>query len=214
MFRSDPDTRPLVRAVVLALATLAFPTLASAADIQFNRDIRPILSENCTACHGPDPGARKAAMRLDTKEGLFKETKNEGPVVVPGKPEQSALWKRIVTTDPDEVMPPPKSHKTIKPEQRELLKQWIVAGAQWQPHWAFLKPERPPVPAKVKVAGSKFKVRNPIDAFVGAKLAEKGLKPNPGADRRTLARRLALDLDQQWQVFNQTLHLHQVVNKI
>ena len=194
MFRSDPDTRPLVRAVVLALATLAFPTLASAADIQFNRDIRPILSENCTACHGPDPGARKAAMRLDTKEGLFKETKHEGPVVVPGKPEQSALWKRIVTTDPDEVMPPPKSHKTIKPEQRELLKQWIAAGAQWQPHWAFLKPERPAVPAKVKVAGSKFKVRNPIDAFVGAKLAEQGLKPNPEADRRTLARRLALDL--------------------
>ncbi len=194
MSRPVSDLRPLLRAVVLVVATLAAPALAASADIQFNRDVRPILSDNCTACHGPDPAARKAGLRLDTKEGLFKDTKEEGPVVAPGKPEQSALWKRIITTDEDDVMPPPKSHKTLKPEQKELLKSWIAAGAPWQPHWAFIKPERPPVPAKVKVAGSKFKVRNPIDAFVGTKLAEKGLTPNPEADRRTLARRLALDL--------------------
>jgi len=194
MSRTVSDLRPLLRAAVLVAATLAAPALAAGAEIQFNRDIRPILADNCTACHGPDPGARKAGMRLDTKEGLFKDTKNEGPVITPGKPEQSALWKRIITQDEDEVMPPPKSHKTLKPEQKDLLQRWIVAGAPWQPHWAFLKPERPPVPAKVKVAGSKFKIRNPIDAFIGTKLAGNGLSPNSEADRRTLARRLALDL--------------------
>ncbi|HAL72623.1 MAG TPA: hypothetical protein DCP71_12725, partial [Verrucomicrobiales bacterium] len=170
------------------LATLA---CSQAAEVQFNRDIRPLLSDNCLACHGPDPGSRKAGLRLDTRESLFGGTKKEGQVVVPGKPEDSALWKRLVHTDPDELMPPPESHKELKSEQKELIRQWIVQGAPWQPHWSFLKPERAPVPGADQPGAAK---RNPIDAFVSAKLAQKGLAMNPEADRRTLARRLSLDL--------------------
>lgn len=196
MFSSNIEARLRIRAAAVAVAALAWPSIATAADIQFNRDIRPLLADNCTACHGPDPAARKASMRLDTKEGLFGKTKKDGPVVVPGRPEESALWKRIDTTDADEVMPPPKSHKELKPEQKELLKRWIVQGSPWQPHWSFIKPERSamPDPSKFQAAGSKFSARTAIDAFVAAKLAEKGLVPNPEANRRILARRLSLDL--------------------
>jgi mono/diheme cytochrome c family protein len=180
-----PAAHPAVlSAVILSLASAT--TAAQGADLQFNRDIRPLLSENCLACHGPDPGSRKAGLRLDTRESLFGPTKNEGSVVVPGKPEESALWKRIVQTDPDEVMPPPNSHKELKADQKELLRQWIAQGAPWQPHWSFVKPERSAVPG---AAGG-----NPIDAFVEARLAAAGLTMNPEADRQTLARRVALDL--------------------
>jgi len=171
----------------------SYSNLATAANIsvQFSRDVRPIFAENCFACHGPDNNARKANLRLDTKEGLFEQTPKRGPAVVAGQPEKSELWKRIITTDPDDVMPPPKSHKTLTPEQKEKLKQWILAGAPWQGHWAYIKPEHPSIPA-VQTPG--FTIRNPIDAFVLAKLQSKGLKPAPEADRRTLARRLSLDL--------------------
>ena len=162
----------------------------AAPSFQFNRDIRPILSDNCLSCHGPDSNARKAGLRLDTKEGLHGGTKDEGPVVTPGNPEKSALWKRIVTTDPDDVMPPPSSHKELKQPQRDILRRWIEDGAPWQPHWAFIKPERPPIPAVSRPGW----VRNPIDAFILAKLDSLGLQPAPEADRRSLARRLALDL--------------------
>ncbi len=166
---------------------LAVVVLPAAEKVQFNRDVRPILSEHCIACHGPDANKRKAGLRLDTKEGLFEKTPKHEPAVVPGKLAQSELWSRITTTNLDDRMPPEDSHKELKPEQIATLEAWIVAGAPWQGHWAFLKPERPPVP-------SKFKVQNPIDAFVLAKLQEKGLKPNTEADRRTLMRRVSLDL--------------------
>lgn len=180
---------------LLAALMAVSATTTSAADrskgaIEFNHDIRPLLSEYCTACHGPDPGARKADMRLDTRAGLFKETKNEGPVVKPGSPKDSALWQRIITTDEDDIMPPKKSHKVMKPEEKELLKRWIEAGAPYQDHWSFIAPERPALP---KVKNSKW-ASNPIDTFVLAKLEEKGLKPAPEADKRTLARRVTLDL--------------------
>ncbi|HAB19404.1 MAG TPA: DUF1553 domain-containing protein [Verrucomicrobiota bacterium] len=176
----------------ISLAVLAL-SLASAraVPLQFNRDIRPLLSENCMACHGPDPGSRKAGLRLDTREGVFGATKKEGPVVVPGKPEDSALWKRITQTDPEELMPPPESHKELKPEQRQLLKDWIVQGAPWQPHWAFVAPERARVPA---LAYGSLGPGNPLDAFIVDKLEAKDLMMNPEADRRTLARRVCLDL--------------------
>ncbi len=169
---------------------------AAAGQIVFNRDIRPILSENCFHCHGPDPGSRKAGLRLDTREGVFAVTKKDGPVVTPGQPDKSVLWRRVMTSDKDDLMPPPETHKELKPEEREALKRWIAQGAPWQPHWSFIKPERAAVPApKVPVAKSKTSpIRNPIDAFVAAKLAEKKLAMNPEADRRTLARRLSLDL--------------------
>jgi hypothetical protein len=196
-----------------AALILARPAAWAASTIQFNRDIRPILAENCLACHGPDNGSRKAGLRLDTKDGMFERTPKHEPAVVPGSLEKSELWRRITTTDPDDVMPPPKSHKVLKPEQRELFKQWIVAGTPWQGHWAYIKPERPPLPEIGKIvisesliSGSKrlaahtdslittHWVRNPIDAFVLARLQSTGLTPNSEADRRTLARRLALDL--------------------
>ena len=173
---------------------LAMSAAVHAADLQFNSDIRPVLSDNCLACHGPDPGSRKAGLRLDTRDGLFGKTKKEGSVVVPGRPDDSALWKRIVHSDPEELMPPPESHKELKPEQRELLRRWIEQGAPWQPHWSFIPPVRPAVPAAADGAEVSAGRGNPIDAFVAAKLATKELTMNPQADRRTLARRLALDL--------------------
>jgi hypothetical protein len=176
--------------------SLSSANLAADSSIQFNRDIRPILTDNCFACHGPDVKDRKAGLRFDTKGGFFERTPKREPAVVPGSLEKSELWRRVTATDPDDVMPPPDSHKKLKPEQKEKLKQWILAGAPWQGHWAFIKPEKPTLPqaANLKAQTSKFKIRNPIDAFVLAKLQSKGLKPNPEADRRTLARRLSLDL--------------------
>jgi hypothetical protein len=164
---------------------------AATAEIGFNRDIRPIFAENCMACHGPDNNKRKAGLRLDTRDGIFEKTPKREPAVVPGNLEKSELWRRVTATNPDDVMPPPDSHKELKLEQKEKLKRWILAGAPWQGHWAYIKPEKP-IPPGVKSGG--FKVRNPIDAFVLAKLQSKGLKPAPEADRRSLARRLSLDL--------------------
>ncbi len=158
--------------------------------VQFNRDIRPLLSDNCFACHGPDPGSRKAGLRLDTREGFFEKTEKRGATVLPGNPAESPLFQRLTNPDPEEVMPPPEAHKELKPEQTALIRQWIAEGAPWQPHWAFIKPERPAVP-QVKQGGW---VRNPVDAFILRDLEAKGLAPAPEADRRTLARRLVLDL--------------------
>ncbi len=163
---------------------------AAGAAVGFNRDIRPILTDNCFACHGPDPGSRKAGLRLDLKESFFAPGEKHGAPVVVGKPESSPLYQRLISKDTEEVMPPPASHKQLKPEEIARIKSWIEAGAPWQPHWSFIKPERSPVP-EVPGAGSR---RNPIDAFVLQRLSAKGLKPAPEADRRSLARRLALDL--------------------
>jgi mono/diheme cytochrome c family protein len=171
------------------MLTATTPARAAAPAIRYNRDVRPILADNCFACHGPDAGHRKAGLRLDTKEGLFEKTPKHEPAVVPGNLEKSELWARIITKNPDDKMPPEDSHKELKPEQIETLRKWILAGAPWEGHWAFVKPERPQVP---KVKG--LKSENPIDAFVFAKLQEKGLKPNAEADRRTLLRRVTLDL--------------------
>ena len=202
----------------IALAWATLPVGAADSGVQFNRDIRPILADNCMACHGPDNNARKAGLRLDTKEGLFERTPKRGPAVVAGRPDQSELWKHVSSTDPDEIMPPPDSHKKLKPEQKEMLRKWILAGAPWQGHWAYLKPERPAVPlvGKSVISGKgggasgtgspitdslitlspnpSFPIRNPIDAFVLARLQSKGLKPNPEADRAAITRRLSLDL--------------------
>jgi hypothetical protein len=182
-------------AAVLAFTFLAIPTWIAAAaqpqsTLRFNRDVRPILSDNCYACHGPDNNSRKAGLRLDTREGLFEKTTKHEPAVIPRKLKESELWARITTTNSDDKMPPEDSHKELKPAQIEILKKWILAGAPWEGHWAFIPPERPHVP-EVKGRG---RVKNPIDAFVLARLQEKGLKLNPEADRRTLARRLYLDL--------------------
>jgi hypothetical protein len=158
-------------------------------DVDFNRDIRPILSETCYQCHGPDKKARKAELRLDTKEGLFKSLK-EGTVVVPRKPEESELYLRITSDDDNERMPPPKALHAITKGQVALIKRWIEQGAVWQGHWAYQKPTRPAVPA---VKEAPF-IKNDIDRFIQEKLDERGLKPSPEADRITLIRRLSFDL--------------------
>lgn len=169
--------------------TTARPS-AEGATVQFNRDIRPILSQNCFACHGPDPAARKEGLRLDQEDGLFGDRKG-GKAVIKGDPKKSLLYQRITTDDEDDIMPPPKSHKPpLKPAQRELIRKWIEQGAPWQALWSFIPPVRAPLPAVKDAAWA----RNPIDAFVLAKLEENGLSPAPQADKRSLIRRLTFDL--------------------
>ncbi len=187
---------PPAATLLLAAMLAAIVPAASSADIAFHRDIKPILSDQCFACHGPDPGTRKGGLRLDTREGLLEATPKRPAIVLPGKPESSELWKRIVTTDPDDVMPPPDSHKDLKPAQRDLLKRWILEGAPWQGHWSFDAPSRPAVPDTIELAKRHphFTIRSPIDAFVLARLDAGGLSPAPESDRRRLFRRVALDL--------------------
>jgi hypothetical protein len=168
------------------LAFLALSLSAQAADeVQFNRDIRPILSENCFSCHGPDEKARKAKLRLDLPEEALKEHKGGVPIA-PGDLKKSEAWARILSTDEDEVMPPPKSHLKLTEADKAKVKAWIEQGAKYQDHWAFLPPRRPALPKDLK--GS------PIDHFVAQGLQASGLKANPEADRPTLLRRLSLDL--------------------
>jgi cytochrome c553 len=158
--------------------------------VRFNRDVRPILAEYCLACHGADSASRQAGLRLDREEGLFGAREGgEGPVVVRGKPEASPLYQRMVSRERDFVMPPPKAHKRPKPEEKELIRRWIAEGAVWEPHWSFIKPARPPLPA---VRNERWP-RNPVDRFILARLEAEGLSPAPEADRRTLARRASLD---------------------
>ena len=172
---------PLTRAGGLLLAVVI---CLPAATIEFNRDIRPILSDNCLACHGPDPGSRKAGLRLDLESGA-------GDVVKPGDAAGSELIRRINSADPDEIMPPPDSHKQLTGTQKKLLAAWIKAGAKWEAHWAFITPQRPAVPSPKD--DGKW-ARNPVDRFVLAKLNELKMKPNVEVDRHTLGRRAALDL--------------------
>ena len=173
-------------------AALALPVVAAAAadsPVDFDREIRPMLSENCFACHGPDESKRKAGRRLDTREGILA-TKDGVTAVVPGQSEASALIQRALSHDPDEVMPPPKSGKQLTSAQIEKLRLWIDQGAVWQGHWAFAKPVRPAPPAVRDAAW----MRNPIDAFVLERLEKAKLAPQVEAEPRTLIRRLSLDL--------------------
>ncbi len=175
----------MMRAVVLiAWAILVGEAQADEAP-QYNRDIRPILAENCFRCHGPDSAARKAELRLDQREAAIKAN-----AFKPGKPEESELVRRVFSGDAEEVMPPPAAHKQITIGQKELLKQWIAAGAEYQPHWSLIVPQR----AELPVVKNEAWVRMPIDRFVLAKLEALGLSPAPDADRRIFARRVSLDL--------------------
>jgi hypothetical protein len=161
--------------------------VSPAADkLQYNRDILPILSDNCFACHGPDRRARKADLRLDVREVAV-----QAGALVPGDPAKSELIRRVFSTDRKVQMPPPKAHKTLNQEQKEKLRRWIAAGAEYQPHWAYIVPRRPPVPQLLKDSSL---VHNPIDAFIQQVLEAQGLKAAPEADRRSLLRRLSLDL--------------------
>jgi hypothetical protein len=154
------------------------------ARIEFNRDVRPILSDNCFHCHGPDKNARQAGLRLDIRNESIKATESGRTPIVPGEPDESELARRILADDVGEVMPPPESHKTLTLRQKEILNRWIAQGAEYQRHWSFEPPIKPDVPAGL----------NGIDVLVQKRLAEIGLAPSPEADRRTLIRRLYFDL--------------------
>ncbi len=153
-------------------------------DVRFSRDVLPVLSENCFYCHGPDEGKRAADMRLDTEEGAVSVIDREAPG-------NSELLRRILSTDPDEMMPPPDSNRKLTSQQKETLTSWITNGAEWGKHWSFEPLTSPVVP---EPAFNEFPVHNPIDAFVQAKLQEKRLQPSEEAARHTLIRRVTLDL--------------------
>jgi hypothetical protein len=161
------------------------PASLAGGPVEYNRDVRPILAENCFPCHGPDSAARKADLRLDRREGAI-----DAGAVTPGDPAASELIARINSSNRKELMPPPSLHKVLTAHQKDILRQWIEAGAEYQLHWSLIAPQRP-LPPRVK---HEAWIRNPIDRFILAKLEEQGLDPAPEADRRTLARRLSLDL--------------------
>jgi hypothetical protein len=156
-----------------------------AVGVEFNRDIRPILAENCYLCHGPDKNRRKANLRLDMRQSALA-----AQAIVPGKPDESEVVARIQSDDAEEMMPPPSSRKKLTGKQKELLTHWIAQGAEYQAHWAYMPPKRAAIPK----CRNSTRVRNPVDAFIQRTLESKGIASSPEADRRTLIRRLSLDL--------------------
>ena len=211
---SDLPMRLPLHLILVAALPLAGAARAAESSLSYNRDVRPILSDKCFYCHGPDKNHRKGKMRLDVREdALAKEA------FVPGQPDESELIKRIFTTNEEDMMPPPDAHKTLTAAQKELFKRWIAEGAKYEPHWAYIPPVRAAVPKVGQSVSSKTvsseqsrapkgsSVRtdslitdslitppNPIDGFILAELARRNLQPSPEADRRTLLRRLSLDL--------------------
>ena len=178
-----------VLSIWMCMFPIATATLAADPKLDFNRDVRPILSENCFQCHGPDERKRKSGLRLDQKDQVFKAAKSGAIPIVPGNPGQSELIKRVLSSDDDEHMPP---KKTLAKEQIEILRRWIQQGAQYKAHWAFLAPERSDIP--VPAAKHADWPRNAVDNFVLARLEQHGIEPSPETDRRTLIRRVSLDL--------------------
>ena len=178
---AGPLMNRLVCTLVAAVALLS--ASARGAEVEYARDILPILSDACYHCHGPDEQARKARLRLDTREGAFR-TRSKRTVIVPGKTAESELIKRITSDDETEVMPPPESNRKLTGKQIELLKRWVEEGAKWGGHWAFVPPRRATVPD----------ARSAIDHFVLERLKEEGLELSPEAPRETLIRRVTLDL--------------------
>ncbi len=167
------------------VVSIALLTTGQATEpVSFERDIRPILSDKCFYCHGQDANKRQADLRLDVREAAI-----DLGAILPHEPDSSSLIQRILASDPDEVMPPPSSNRLLTAEQRELLHRWIAEGAQYEPHWAFVAPQRPHLPAVKNAAWT----RNPIDHFVLSKLEAANIDPAPEADRATLIKRLSID---------------------
>lgn len=189
----NPKTYLLVRHSprlwLACLVGVAFLSGPQGSAVDFSSEIRPILSDKCFQCHGPDKDHRKAGFRLDTKEGAMADLGGY-KAVVPGDPEKSEIWKRITATDPEDVMPPLKSSKSLDDSEKEKIRQWILQGANWEEHWAFKPVARPELP------DVKFDewVRNPVDHFVLARLEREGLNPAPAATREKLLRRVYLTL--------------------
>ena len=168
-------------------AAAATASATTSGRVQFNRDIRPILSDHCFSCHGPDAQKMKGGLRLDVREAALGPAKSGKKAILPRDAAGSELVHRLLTDDVDELMPPPEAHKPLKPEQKALLQRWIAEGAEYQGHWAYQPIVRPSVPPGAEGEGG-------IDRWVRTHLDSVGLKPAPEADRRALARRLSLDL--------------------
>ena len=160
--------------------------LPAADAVLFNRDIRPILAEACLPCHGPDPGARKAGLRLDGEEHAFLPAKSGKPVIVRGAPDESPLVQRILSADETHAMPPPEARRKLTDAEKRALARWVSEGARYEEHWALVPPRSPPVP--------RNGYDHPVDAFLAQGLAPAGLAFSPEADRRALIRRASLDL--------------------
>ncbi len=180
--------RKSIAPFIALMSLLLAPSARGAVD--FNREIRPILAGNCLKCHGLDETARKSKMRLDLREAATGPAKSGKVTIVPGKPDESELIRRITSADPDVVMPPASTHVVLSDAQKNLLKQWIAEGAPYAGHWAFVAPKQAALPS---VRQSDWP-RNPLDYFVLANLEAQSLHPSPQADRYTLVRRLYLDL--------------------
>src|SRR5262245_32125127 len=175
-------------AFVVLTSLLCAQQTAAPAEVRYDRDVRPILADRCFKCHGPDPGARRADLRLD-ESAFATAAKKHGTPIAPGDPGKSEVLARVASDDPDEMMPPPGSGKAhLQPHEREVLRQWIAAGAAYEPHWSFAAPVRPPLP-DVRAAAW---CRNEVDRFVLARLERNGVSPPPEADRAALLRRLFL----------------------
>ncbi len=184
---------PYLRNVILCtLTTIAAPAVAVSADdrVDFNREVRPILSDMCYKCHGPDAAERKAGLRLDEHAGATVKLDSGTTAVVSGNTSESELLKRIESTDADLVMPPPETGRKLTPQQVDVLKRWIEQGAEYKGHWSFIRPERPAMPT----VSDETWATNPIDRFVLSTLDRSGVKPSPQADRITVIRRVTLDL--------------------
>ncbi len=192
--------RSLLGSALLGLSILlagALPAEAAgpkSAPVDFSRDVRPILSKNCFACHGPDAAGRASKLRLDRRDSVTAKNKKGLAAIVPGAPGKSELVRRITSTDDDERMPPPEAKNTLTPEQIATLKRWVAEGAPYAEHWAFVKPRRPALPTFSRETPASAWPRNGIDNFVLARLEKEGLRPSPEADRYTLLRRASLDL--------------------
>jgi Protein of unknown function (DUF1553)/Protein of unknown function (DUF1549)/Planctomycete cytochrome C len=176
--------------VIATLGPFASARAASPV-VGYDRDIRPILSNNCYKCHGPDEKHREAGLRLDLRDVATKPAESGDTAIVPGKPSKSELIARIFSTDDDQRMPPPKSNKSLTDAQRQLLKQWIADGAKFDRHWSYLRPERAAVPTPATLLNWP---RNPIDNFILVRLSQENLQPAAEAEKATLLRRLSFDL--------------------
>lgn len=180
---------PVAAALLCALPSTATPPPSPSpsptdSPVRFNRDIRPLLSDHCFACHGPDTAKVKARLRLDVRDLALAPARSGLAAIVPGQPEKSELIARITTDNADDLMPPAETHKVLTPEQKELFRRWIADGAPYETHWSYTPPVRPPAPSGPSA----------IDHLIGQRLQVLGLKPAPPADRRTLVRRLYSDL--------------------
>lgn len=191
VYQRTHTPKRIIQSAVFLFGSFTLPYCALAEDpIEFNRDVRPIISEKCFACHGPDAAARNQDMRFDTQEGLFGKSEFGQPLLVPGDPEESEIYFRITHEDAKEKMPPADFHLKLTDREVDVIKKWIEQGAPWEGHWAFIPPDRPTIPEVSDPTWS----RNEIDPYILRRLDRAGLTPAPEASKEILIRRLSLDL--------------------